>query len=78
MTHRWTSHLILAGGFVMALYVAGVPILAYLPLLLFLACPVMMLVMMRAMAGHSPTEPSSPVSQPRASRDDQSLSGDQP
>ena len=68
MTHRWTNHLVLAGGIAIALSIAGVPILTYLPLLLFLACPLMMLVIMRAMAGHGSAR-SSPASRPVEARD---------
>ena len=74
--HRWTSHLILAGGLAIVLSIAGVPILGYLPLLLFLACPLMMVVMMRTMAGHGSSEPPSPVPPAGATRDDHGLSGE--
>ncbi|HET6953704.1 MAG TPA: DUF2933 domain-containing protein [Acidimicrobiales bacterium] len=36
-----------------ALGLAGLPVLDYVPLLLVVACPVMMLLMMRGMAGHA-------------------------
>lgn len=45
--------LVAGGGVLAALWIAGVPMGAGAPLALFLACPLMMLFMMRGM-DHSP------------------------
>ena len=41
-----------AGGLVVGLLAAGSSVQSLLPFLLLLACPLMMVVMMRAMGGH--------------------------
>jgi hypothetical protein len=44
--------LVAAGALVVGLLAAGSPLQSILPFLLLLACPLMMVVMMRAMGGH--------------------------
>lgn len=44
--------LVAAGALVVGLLVAGTPVQALLPYVLLLACPLMMIVMMRGMGGH--------------------------
>ena len=45
--------LIAAGALAVGLVVSGTPLQSLLPLVLLLACPVMMIFMMRGMGGHS-------------------------
>ena len=53
MNHQQMLKPMLIGvGILAALAVAGVPVLAFAPLLILVACPVMMFFMMRGM-GHS-------------------------
>jgi hypothetical protein len=40
------------GALVVALAVAGIPVLSFLPYLVFLACPIMMFLMMSGSHGH--------------------------
>lgn len=51
MSHNWSRHLMLALAVGAVLVALGAPVLAWLPLLLLLACPLMMVVMMRMMMG---------------------------
>jgi hypothetical protein len=44
--------LVAAGALVVGLLAAGSPLQSILPFLLLLACPLMMVVMMRGMGGH--------------------------
>lgn len=44
--------LVAAGALVVGLFGAGTPVQALLPFLLVLACPLMMVFMMRGMGGH--------------------------
>ena len=44
--------LVAAGALVVGLLVAGTPLQSLLPFVLLLACPLMMIVMMRGMGGH--------------------------
>lgn len=44
--------LVAAGALTVGLLVAGTPIQTLLPFALLLACPLMMIVMMRGMGGH--------------------------
>jgi len=44
--------LVAAGALVVGLLAAGTPVRSLLPLLLLLACPLMMVIMMRGMGGH--------------------------
>ena len=45
--------LVAAGALVVGLLVAGTPLQSLLPFVLLLACPLMMIVMMRGMGGHA-------------------------
>ena len=45
--------LVAAGALVVGLLVAGTPLQSLLPFVLVLACPLMMIVMMRGMGGRS-------------------------
>jgi choline-glycine betaine transporter len=45
--------LIAAGALVAGLLAAGTPLQSLLPFVLILACPLMMVVMMRGMGGHT-------------------------
>jgi hypothetical protein len=48
-----TRYILVAGGaLVVGLLAAGTPLRSLLPLVLVLACPVMMMFMMRGMGGH--------------------------
>ncbi|MGE5830085.1 MAG: DUF2933 domain-containing protein [Micromonosporaceae bacterium] len=44
---------IAAGALVVGLLAAGTPVQSVLPFVLLLACPLMMVVMMRSMGGHA-------------------------
>jgi hypothetical protein len=59
-THR--RYLLIAGGaLVVGLLVSGTPVQSLLPLLLLLACPLMMMVMMRGMSGHGHRQQDQPL-----------------
>jgi amino acid permease len=52
---KWLPCLLLAAATAAILMVAGVSLASFLPFVVALACPLMMLVMMRGMAGmHQP------------------------
>ena len=48
---KWFPYLVLAAAAAAILIVAGVPLAAFLPFVFLLACPLMMLFMMRGMGG---------------------------
>lgn len=48
---KWFPYLIVAAAVAAVLIAAGVPLAAFLPFILVLACPLMMVVMMRGMGG---------------------------
>jgi len=48
---KWFPYLIVAAAVAAVLIAAGVPLAAFLPFVLVLACPLMMVVMMRGMGG---------------------------
>jgi hypothetical protein len=70
-------YLLVAGGaLVVGLVAAGTPVRSLLPLLLLLACPLMMIFMMRAMGGHG-SDHGGPQADahPDRARDDDTASG---
>lgn len=76
---KWFPYLVVAAAVAAVLIAAGVPLASFLPFVFLLACPLMMIVMMRGMGGmhggredhtghgceHDPTH----TAQPPAGRD---------
>ncbi len=61
MSHeRVLNALLVAAVIGIALAALGVPLLAYAPLLILLACPLMMFFMMRSMSNGGPADRSTP------------------
>jgi len=52
---RWVGPALVVTGLLFALSLAGLPVLAYAPLLFLLACPLMMFWMMRGMHRADPS-----------------------
>ena len=48
---KWFPYLVLAAAAAAILIAVGVPLVAFLPFVFLLACPLMMIVMMRGMGG---------------------------
>ncbi len=64
------SYLVVAGAAIIVGLLAGTPLASLLPVLLLLACPLMMAVMMRGMhvGDHAPAEPRDEPTQPMLGR----------
>ena len=75
MHARYMRYLLVgAAALVAGLLIAGSPVQSLLPLLLLLACPLMMVVMMRGMGGHgSGHEDGSTAASVRVRSDDENL-----
>jgi hypothetical protein len=74
---KWFPYLVVAAGIAAVLIAAGVSLAAFLPFVFLLACPLMMVFMMRGMGGmhggedhtghgceHDPTRRSQPPAKP--------------
>lgn len=65
---KWFPYLLVAAAVAAVLIAAGVPLAAFLPFVFVLACPLMMVVMMRGMGGMHGRHSAPPALRPIVGR----------